>query len=104
MDHEKKKRTIRLSEQKYAANLKHRLPPLHLRNFENRKLLQKEGHEAAERKIEENVEGLKEGINRGINRIYEQLVEYALSVDKYRIPFHGISMPEYENPINLFQR
>ena len=50
------------------------------------------------------MEGLKEGINRGINRIYEQLVEYALSVDKYRIPFHGISMPEYENPINLFQR
>lgn len=42
--------------------------------------------------------------NKILNDIYNQLTEEALSLNGYRLPFHGIPYPEKENPINLFQR
>lgn len=55
-------------------------------------------------KNEEKLAELKATINRTINGLYEEVTEKALSMDKYRMPVHGIQHPDLENPVNLFQR
>jgi hypothetical protein len=37
-----------------------------------------------------------------INQLYEEVANSAMSLDKYRVPVHGIKNPECENPVNLF--
>ena len=39
-----------------------------------------------------------------INNLYNEISNKAFELDKYRIPIHGISHPDHENPMNLFQR
>ena len=52
----------------------------------------------------DKLEGLKSDINIMINKIYNEVCNTAFNLDPYRIPVHGISNPEIENPMNLFQR
>jgi hypothetical protein len=47
---------------------------------------------------------LKKQVNSIINTLYEEVAQFAFSLDKYRIPVNGIDNPELENPVNLFQR
>ena len=37
-----------------------------------------------------------------MNKLYNEVCYTAFTLDKYRIPIHGIEHPEYENPMNLF--
>ena len=39
-----------------------------------------------------------------MNALYEEVASAAMSMDRYRVPVHGIIYPEAENPVNLFQR
>jgi hypothetical protein len=41
-------------------------------------------------------------VNSIINSLYEEVANAAFSLDRYRIPIHGIDKPECENPVNLF--
>lgn len=52
----------------------------------------------------ESIETLKKKINSNINRLYNEICKTAFSLDKYRIPIHGMPFPQKENPVNLFQR
>lgn len=45
---------------------------------------------------------LKKQVNSIINTLYEEVAQFAFSLDKYRIPVNGIDNPELENPVNLF--
>ena len=47
---------------------------------------------------------LKKEMNTLINALYEDIANYSFSIDPYRVPVHGISQPDQENPVNLFQR
>ena len=47
---------------------------------------------------------LKQEINHIINTLYEEVAHVAMSMDKYRVPIHGIDNPEMENPVNMFKR
>ena len=55
-------------------------------------------------RVEEQLAGLTGEINAHLNSLYNDVAETAFSLDKYRIPYYGISEPESENPVNLFQR
>lgn len=52
----------------------------------------------------EKLQALKQEINQTINALYEEVATAAMSMDKFRVPIHGIPYPEAENPVNLFQR
>jgi hypothetical protein len=54
--------------------------------------------------LKQEIDKKKEETNTIINDIYNEAVETAFSLDKYRVPHYGIKYPEFENPINLFQR
>lgn len=45
---------------------------------------------------------LKKEVNSIINTLYEEVAQFAFSLDKYRIPVNGIDKPDLENPVNLF--
>ena len=45
---------------------------------------------------------LKKQVNSIINTLYEEVAQFAFSLDKYRIPVNGIDNPDFENPVNLF--
>ena len=64
----------------------------------------KEKHERVLIDLKKEVEKQKEKVNTVINNIYNELVDSAFGLDKYRIPYYGIQNPDKENPINLFQR
>lgn len=52
----------------------------------------------------EKLDTLKRRINNNINNLYNEVCKTAFSLDKYRIPIHGMPHPGKENPMNLFQR
>jgi len=37
-----------------------------------------------------------------MNDLYEEIAQAAFSMNKFRVPIHGISHAERENPVNLF--
>lgn len=39
-----------------------------------------------------------------MNELYEEIAQSAFSMNKFRVPIHGIAQAERENPVNLFQR
>ena len=53
-------------------------------------------------KQKSRLDELKEEINNIINKLYGDITACAFSLDKYRIPIHGIPNPPLENPMNLF--
>lgn len=54
--------------------------------------------------LSQDISKKKTEINTVINSVYNEVLETAFGLDKYRIPYYGIKYPERENPINLFQR
>jgi hypothetical protein len=50
----------------------------------------------------EKLETLKRKVNGKINQLYNEICKTAFGLDKYRIPIHGIPLPQKENPMNLF--
>ena len=64
----------------------------------------KEKYNTLQNNLKEDIDRKKTETSTIINDIYNEIAETAFSLDKYRIPYHGIKYPEYENPINLFQR
>ena len=52
----------------------------------------------------ERIQSLKTKINNLINELYENVVMSAFQYEQHRVPIHGIPEPQYENPVNLFQR
>ena len=64
----------------------------------------KEKHEEVLADLRKEIDKKKESTNTIINDIYNEVVDTAFSIDKYRIPYYGIKFPDNENPINLFQR
>jgi hypothetical protein len=55
-------------------------------------------------KQDSTLQDLKKEMNTIINALYEDLASYAFAMDPYRVPVHGVAKPEFENPVNLFQR
>lgn len=55
-------------------------------------------------KSQDKLTELKKEMNSIINALYEEVANYAYSMDKYRVPIHGVSQPDLENPLNLFRR
>lgn len=51
---------------------------------------------------DQELQELKKEINHIINQLYEEVANSAMSMDRYRVPVHGIKNPECENPVNLF--
>lgn len=47
---------------------------------------------------------LKTRINNLINELYDVILASAYKHESHRVPFHGIDNPQFENPVNLFQR
>lgn len=70
----------------------------------NNVTIAKKKHEEVLLQLSHDINKAKENTNSVINNIYNEIVETAFSLDKYRIPYYGIKYPEKENPINLFQR
>ena len=48
------------------------------------------------------IKDLKKDVNIIINKLYNEVAHKAFELDKYCIPIHGISHPQFENPMNLF--
>ena len=47
---------------------------------------------------------MRDKTNFLINELYDEIANTAFDLDKFIIPIHGISKPDYENPMNLFKR
>lgn len=39
-----------------------------------------------------------------INNLYDEIAYRLFKLDKFKLPFHGITNPDQENPMNLFKR
>ena len=55
-------------------------------------------------KTQERLKVLKTHINNLINELYELVLASAYKHENHRVPFYGIPNPQFENPVNLFQR
>ena len=52
----------------------------------------------------DKIETLKVKLNGLINQLYDDITKKAFAFDPFRMPLNGIAQPEFENPVNLFQR
>jgi len=53
---------------------------------------------------QERLKNVKNRINNLINELYNTVLTSAYTYENHRVPFHGITHPKLENPVNLFQR
>jgi hypothetical protein len=64
----------------------------------------RERYHSIQKNLREDIDKKKNDSNIIINDVYNEIIETAFGLDKYRVPYYGIKYPEFENPINLFQR
>ena len=55
-------------------------------------------------KNQERIGALKTRINNLISELYALVLASAYKHENHRVPFYGIPHPDFENPVNLFQR
>lgn len=53
---------------------------------------------------QDRINNLKEKLNGLINQLYDDIAKKAIDIDPFRIPVYGVPQPQFENPVNLFQR
>ena len=78
------------------------IKPIHFSDHRNMKNFMDEKLNSVTEKQDNKLAILKKEMNTLINALYEEVANYALSIDRYRVPVHGIPEPQNENPLNLF--
>lgn len=81
-----------------------KINPANFRTVENMHSFVEQSTDKFRNKNQERLKVLKTKINILINELYELILNGAYQHENHRVPFNGIAHPEFENPVNLFQR